>query len=86
MNNEMQKLKNQDDALKKLERALENTDLKTLKLNLGSILITVKSIHKKVEQQITHIRKNCNHKFKYDGHGHNDDCYKCEYCEETEWR
>jgi hypothetical protein len=30
-------------------------------------------------------KRNCVHEFEYVGHGHNDDCYKCKKCGETEW-
>ncbi len=30
--------------------------------------------------------RNCVHEFKYIGSGHNDDCYECTKCSETEWR
>lgn len=38
------------------------------------------------QQEILEKRKNCQHNWRYDGHSHNDDCYICTLCGETDWR
>jgi predicted metal-binding protein len=38
------------------------------------------------KNQLLELRKNCKHEFYYAGHGHNDDCFECRKCGQTEWR
>ena len=40
------------------------------------------SLEKKIEEKID----NCDHDFRYDGHGHKDDYYTCTLCGKTEER
>jgi hypothetical protein len=40
----------------------------------------------KFRSAITALQSICEHDWKYDGHGHNDDCYVCTVCGLTEWR
>jgi hypothetical protein len=41
---------------------------------------------KEARELLTMMRKRCNHAWIYEGHGHKDGLYRCEHCDETEWR
>jgi hypothetical protein len=40
----------------------------------------------RLNEELDTIQKTCNHTFRYDGHGHNDDMYVCTKCDKLEWR
>lgn len=39
------------------------------------------------EQTLRILQNLCPHNkgWQHDGHGHNDDCYKCKLCNQTKW-
>ena len=60
-----------------------------LKLDVPNLKSFLKSLEKKEEKlykELTTIKQNCNHHFKYVGHSHNDDEYECVNCEERDSR
>lgn len=63
----------------KKNKSIQN--VKTLK----SFKKIIDMLRTKYSKQLEKIRADCQHKWEYEGHGHNDDCYKCYKCGKMKW-
>lgn len=80
-----------EELLEELNKATMYLDplLRIKEITIPELKSTYKYLEKKEKEfneQLEKIRNKCSHKWEYDGHGHNDDCYKCIFCGEIEWR
>lgn len=60
-----------------------------MNLNIKGLIVKeseLKAQLKVVQDGIEALRSLCEHNWVYDGHGHNESCYRCTRCEKVEWR
>ena len=65
-----------------MDKEVLKKSIRELHLELSGAQARVSSI----QSAIFGLRKECAHEWKYHGHGHNYDVYKCSICDESEHR